>query len=92
MHIVICEKKMAETKPILIHFSTNDLKKIDKLVKDGFYASRTEAVRDAVRKMLTEFSDDKRVMHKIAEDEVDKAIREWIEEDPRDRLKKLGLG
>ena len=82
---------MAETKPILIHFSKNDLRKIDKLVKDGFYASRTEAVRDAVRKMLTEFGADKKVIEKIAENEVDKAIQEWIEEDPRERLKKLGL-
>jgi len=82
---------MASTVPVLIHFSKKDVVKIDKLVKDGFYASRTEAVRDAVRTKIEELTKEDKVIKKVTEDEVEKALREYIEENPHDRLRKIGV-
>ncbi len=86
------KKKNLKTVPILIHFSKNDLKKIDRLVKEGFYASRTEAVRDAVRRMIEELSREEKIIKRVTDEEVDRTLKEWIEENPYERLKRLGFG
>ncbi len=82
---------MAQTTPILIHFSRKDIKRIDALVKKGFYASRTEAVRDAVRQKLDLLEKEEDVLENIADKRLDEMFKEYIEEDPQKRLRKLGL-
>lgn len=38
--------------PVQVRFSTEQIEKIDSFVKRGIYPNRSEAVRDAVRKMV----------------------------------------
>ncbi len=77
---------------VLINFSKKDIEKIDKLVKNGFYASRTEAVRDAVRLRIEELSGKtKKGLSFEKEDELEKALEEYINDDPSAKLKKLGF-
>lgn len=77
---------------VLINFSKKDIEHIDKLVKNGFYASRTEAVRDAVRLRIDELSGKtKKGLNYEKEDELEKALEEYINDDPSLKLKKLGF-
>lgn len=83
---------MASKVSVLINFSRKDIEQIDKLVKNGFYASRTEAVRDAVRLRVEELSGKKKKgLNYEKEDELEKALEEYINDDPSSRLKKLGF-
>jgi len=83
---------MASKVSVLINFSKKDLEQIDKLVKNGFYASRTEAVRDAVRERIKELSGKtKKGLVFEKDDELEKALEEYINDDPSSRLKKLGF-
>jgi Arc/MetJ-type ribon-helix-helix transcriptional regulator len=82
---------MKQKISVLINFSKKDIEEIDKLVKKGFYASRTEAVRDAVRLRIEELKGKKRSLSYEKEDELEKALEEYINDDPTLRLKKLGL-
>ncbi|MFW6197139.1 MAG: ribbon-helix-helix domain-containing protein [Thermoplasmatota archaeon] len=41
---------MADMKSVQVRFPPEELKRIDKLVKKGEYPSRSEFIRDAVRK------------------------------------------
>jgi Arc/MetJ-type ribon-helix-helix transcriptional regulator len=43
---------MGKMKRVLINLTEKQLEELDKLVKEGFYGSRTEAVREAVRILL----------------------------------------
>jgi Arc/MetJ-type ribon-helix-helix transcriptional regulator len=80
-----------KTVPILVHFSKRDIDKIDKLVKDGFYASRTEAIRDAVRSKIEQLLLEDKSLNLLNERKIEKFLKEYIEEDPHERLKKIGL-
>lgn len=84
---------MSQVKAVLINFSKQDLAKIDKMVKEGFYASRTEFVRAAVRNQIQELSNPKKEpgLQRLASNELDKALIDYINEDPHERLRKLGL-
>ncbi len=82
---------MATKISVLINFSKKDIEEIDKLVKNGFYASRTEAVRDAVRIRVKELGSKKKNITPEKEDLLEKALEEYINDDPSLRLKKLGL-
>ncbi len=83
---------MALKVSVLINFSKKDIEQIDKLVKNGFYASRTEAVRDAVRLRTQELSGKKKSgLSYEKDDALEKALEEYINDDPTARLKKLGL-
>jgi Arc/MetJ-type ribon-helix-helix transcriptional regulator len=76
---------------ILVHFPKKDVERIDRLVKEGFYASRTEAIRDAVRQRITELEREESDFKTMAEEKLEKMFKEYIEEDPHERLRKLGL-
>ena len=77
---------------VLINFSKKDIEEIDKLLKKGFYSSRTEAVRDAVRLRVQELSGkSKKGLSYEKEDELEKALEEYINDDPIKKLKKLGF-
>ncbi|MFH1695759.1 MAG: ribbon-helix-helix domain-containing protein [Candidatus Micrarchaeota archaeon] len=77
---------------VLINFSKKDIEEIDKLLKNGFYASRTEAVRDAVRLRIQELSGKKKSgLNYEREDDLEKALEEYINDDPSAKLKKLGF-
>ena len=77
---------------VLINFSKKDIEQIDKLVQNGFYASRTEAVRDAVRLRVEELKGKKKSgLSYEKEDVLEKALEEYINDDPSSRLKKLGF-
>lgn len=81
-----------KTIPVLINFSKQDLVRIDKIVKEGFYASRTEAVRDAVRFRIDELlTGTRKGLKKTPRDELEQALADYVNEDPHDRLRKLGL-
>ncbi|MFH1895544.1 MAG: ribbon-helix-helix domain-containing protein [archaeon] len=83
---------MASRISVLINFSKKDIEEIDKLVKKGFYASRTEAVRDSVRLRIEDMSGKKKSgLAYEKDDELEKALEEYINDDPIARLKKLGL-
>ena len=82
---------MALKVSVLINFSKKDIEQIDKLVKNGFYASRTEAVRDAVRLRVDELKGKKKSLSIEKEDVLEKALEEYINDDPSSRLKKLGF-
>lgn len=49
---------MAETEKITINMNVVDLGKIDLLVARGFYASRTDFIRAAIRDLLNEHGED----------------------------------
>jgi len=77
---------------VLINFSKKDIEQIDKLVKNGFYASRTEAVRDAVRLRVDELKGKKKSgLDYEKDDELEKALETYINDDPTLRLRKLGF-
>ena len=83
---------MASKISVLINFSKKDIEEIDKLVKKGFYASRTEAVRDSVRQRIDDMSGKKKSgLAFEKEDVLEKALEEYINDDPSARLKKLGF-
>ncbi|MEW6294726.1 MAG: hypothetical protein AB1467_00320 [Candidatus Diapherotrites archaeon] len=86
---------MSQVKAVLINFSKQDLAKIDKMVKEGFYASRTEFVRSAVRNHIQEHSglgkEKGPGLQRISSNDLDKALIDYINEDPHERLRKLGL-
>lgn len=83
---------MASKVSVLINFSKKDIEQIDKLVKNGFYASRTEAVRDSVRERVKELSGKKKTgLSFEKEDDLEKALEEYINDDPSEKLKKLGF-
>jgi len=83
---------MASKVSVLINFSKKDIEQIDKLVKNGFYASRTEAVRDSVRERVKELSGKKKTgLSFEKEDDLEKALEEYINDDPNLKLKKLGF-
>ena len=83
---------MVSKVSVLINFSKKDIEQIDKLVKNGFYASRTEAVRDSVRERVKELSGKKKTgLSFEKEDDLEKALEEYINDDPTTRLKKLGF-
>ena len=48
---------MAETEKITINMSVVDLGKIDLLVEQGFYSSRSDLIRTAIREKLTYYDD-----------------------------------
>jgi Arc/MetJ-type ribon-helix-helix transcriptional regulator len=78
---------------VLINFSRKDIEEIDKLLKNGFYASRIEAVRDAVRLRIQELSGkNKKGLTFEKDDNLEKALEEYINDDPSARLKRLGFG
>lgn len=88
---------MGKTVPILIHFSKKDIAELDKIVKAGHYASRSEALRDALKRRLAELKsgkqpDSNREQQKPSQKEVEKYLEEYINEDPYKRLKEMGLG
>ncbi len=83
---------MASKIGVLINFSKKDIQEIDKLVKNGFYSSRTEAVRDSVRQRIQELSGKtKKGLSYDKDDKLEKALEEYINDDPSTRLKKLGF-
>ena len=47
---------MAKTEKITINISVVDLGQIDLLVSEGFYSSRTDLIRTAIRNQLTQHS------------------------------------
>ena len=83
---------MVSKVSVLINFSKKDIEQIDKLVQNGFYASRTEAVRDAVRLRVEELKGKKKSGLTFEKNDVlEKALEEYINDDPTTRLKKLGF-
>jgi Arc/MetJ-type ribon-helix-helix transcriptional regulator len=48
---------MADTEKITINLSVVDLGRIDLLVSEGFYASRTDVIRTAIRNLLAGHDD-----------------------------------
>ena len=42
------------TKPTSVKFTKGDLEKIEELVKKGFYFSRSDVIRDGVRRLYQE--------------------------------------
>jgi Arc/MetJ-type ribon-helix-helix transcriptional regulator len=48
---------MADTEKITINMSVVDLGQIDLLVSEGFYSSRTDLIRTAVRNQIAQHSD-----------------------------------
>lgn len=48
---------MAETEKITINMSVVDLGKIDLLVEQGFYSSRSDLIRTSIREKLTYYDD-----------------------------------
>lgn len=48
---------MADTERITLNMSVVDLGRIDLLVEAGFYASRSDFIRSAIRKQLAEHAD-----------------------------------
>ena len=81
-----------KTIPIMIHFPDKVIKRIDRAIKSGFYASRNEAVRDAVRLKLDELEKGGDVVEKASEETVDRMFAEYINDNPHEKLKKLGYG
>ena len=88
---------MGKTVPILIHFSKKDIAELDAIVKAGHYASRSEALRDALKRRLLEIKTgksaaDAKEQQKPNPRELEKYLEDYINEDPYERLKKMGLG
>lgn len=80
----------------MIHFSKKDIAELDSIVKAGHYASRSEALRDALRKRLAEIKSGKQAAgenesKKPNKQELEKYLEEYINEDPYKRLKEMGL-
>jgi Arc/MetJ-type ribon-helix-helix transcriptional regulator len=48
---------MADTEKITINMSVVDLGQVDLLVKEGFYSSRTDFIRTAIRNLLNTHSE-----------------------------------
>jgi Arc/MetJ-type ribon-helix-helix transcriptional regulator len=48
---------MSDTEKITINMSVVDLGQVDLLVKEGFYSSRTDFIRTAIRNLLTTHSE-----------------------------------
>ena len=86
---------MGKTVPILIHFSKKDIEELDKVIKAGHYASRSEALRDALKRRIIELKTGRSAegeKRKPNQREIEKYLEEYINEDPYKRLKEMGLG
>lgn len=89
---------MAKKVPILIHFSKKDIDELDRVIKIGHYASRSEAMRDALKRRLNELKGGEHGGQREADRrrpdkrDVEKYLEEYINEDPYKRLKQMGLG
>jgi Arc/MetJ-type ribon-helix-helix transcriptional regulator len=88
---------MGKTVPILIHFSKKDIEELDKIVKEGHYASRSEALRDSLKRRLSEIrnvksnSETEAERKKPSKKDIEEYLAEYINEDPYKRLKEMGL-
>jgi Arc/MetJ-type ribon-helix-helix transcriptional regulator len=49
---------MADTEKVTINMSVVDLGQVDLLVEEGFYSSRTDFIRTAIRNLLSQHSDE----------------------------------
>lgn len=49
---------MADTEKVTINMSVVDLGQVDLLVEEGFYSSRTDFIRTAIRNLLNQHSDE----------------------------------
>jgi len=75
-----------------VHFPKRVIASVDKLVKSGHYASRTEAIRDAVRIRINILeSGGVKLTETEADKKLETILEEYINEDPHKRLRKLGL-
>ncbi|MGE5559870.1 MAG: CopG family transcriptional regulator [Chloroflexota bacterium] len=74
---------MAEvTEKITVNLGVVDLGKIDILVEQGFYANRTDFVKDAIRRSLDAHADDVRRALDRAHAAVDDLLHEKFGDDP----------
>ena len=81
-----------ESVPILVHFPKKVIASVDKLVRMGHYASRTEAIRDAVRIRINILeSGGEKLTENDADKRLEQVLEDYINDDPHKRLKKLGL-
>jgi Arc/MetJ-type ribon-helix-helix transcriptional regulator len=63
--VFMAETKMDTTEKITININTVDLGYIDLLVSEGYYATRTEFIKTAIKKQLEKHEDDtKKLMSK----------------------------
>ncbi len=44
--------------PVQVRLTKNIMKKLDKLVDDGFYSNRSEIIRDATRRLVVDMNDE----------------------------------
>ena len=49
---------MADTEKVTINMSVVDLGQVDLLVEEGFYSSRTDFIRTAIRNLLSQHSEE----------------------------------
>lgn len=85
-------KNPKDSVPILVHFPKKIITSVDKLVKMGHYASRTEAIRDAVRIRINILeTGGEKLSENDADKKLEQILEEYINDDPHQRLRKLGL-
>ncbi|MDO8537426.1 MAG: ribbon-helix-helix domain-containing protein [archaeon] len=81
-----------DSVPILVHFPKKVIASVDKLVRTGHYASRTEAIRDAVRIRINILeSGGEKLTENDADKKLEQILEDYINDDPHKRLRKLGL-
>lgn len=69
------ETRVADTEKITLNLGHVDLGRVDLLVRDGFYANRTDAMRTAIRALLDRHDDV--VRKSVARADLDLGIRHF---------------
>src|ERR671910_1454062 len=70
---------MSETEKITINLGFVDLGQIDLLVREGFYANRTDFIRTAIRNQLDRHDDS--VRKSVARHQLDLGLRHYSRQD-----------
>jgi Arc/MetJ-type ribon-helix-helix transcriptional regulator len=71
--------RLSETEKITINLGYVDLGQVDLLVREGFYANRTDLIRTAIRNLLDRH--DEAVRKSVARHQLDLGLRRYTRDD-----------